>query len=131
MCQNSMSQELSGLRARVADLLCHTSGIDDIKLGAFVMAAEGTSPDLPPCEPGQHPKLARLIHLAAGAPLVHRPGTAMIYCNFGYNLLGDIVRRVSGQPFWQFVRSRLFEPLGMKDSHLVLPPTLRATGVPS
>ena len=49
----------------------------------------------------------------------------MLYSNFGYNLLGDIVRRVSGQPFWQFARSRLFEPLGMKDSHFVLPPALR------
>jgi len=48
----------------------------------------------------------------------------MLYSNFGYNLLGDIVRRVSGQPFWQFVRSRIFEPLGMADSHLVLPPPL-------
>ena len=49
----------------------------------------------------------------------------MIYSNFGFNLLGDIVRRVSGQPFWQFVRSRIFEPLGMLDSHFVLPPELR------
>ena len=49
----------------------------------------------------------------------------MLYSNFGYQLLADIVRRVSGQPFWQFVRSRLFEPLGMHDSHFVLPPELR------
>jgi CubicO group peptidase (beta-lactamase class C family) len=49
----------------------------------------------------------------------------MLYSTFGYNLLGDIVRRVSGQPFWQFVRSRIFEPLGMADSHFVLPPALR------
>jgi CubicO group peptidase (beta-lactamase class C family) len=49
----------------------------------------------------------------------------MIYSNFGYVLLGDIVRRVSGLPFWQFVRSRLFEPLGMHDSYFVLPPEFR------
>ena len=49
----------------------------------------------------------------------------MLYSNFAYQLLGDIVRRVSGQPFWQFARSRLFEPLGMRDTHYTLPPELR------
>ena len=111
--------------ARVADLLCHTSGIDDLALDAFREAAAERAPDLPPPAPGQHPSLNRSIRLAAGAPLARRPGSAMLYSNFGYNLLGDIVRRVSGQPFWQFVRSRIFEPLGMADSHLVLPPPLR------
>ena len=111
--------------ARVADLLCHTSGIDDLALDAFREAAAERAPDLPLPAPGQHPSLNRSICLAAGAPLACRPGSAMLYSNFGYNLLGDIVRRVSGQPFWQFVRSRIFEPLGMADSHLVLPPPLR------
>jgi serine-type D-Ala-D-Ala carboxypeptidase len=111
--------------ARVADLLCHTSGIDDLKLGDFIAAAAERSPELPPPGPGQHPVLNKRIRLAAGGPLARRPGTAMLYSNFGYLLLGDIVRRVSGQPFWQFVRSRLFEPLGMNDSYFVLPPELR------
>jgi CubicO group peptidase (beta-lactamase class C family) len=111
--------------ARVADLLCHTSGIDDLKLSEFIAAAAQRSPELAPPAPGQHPVLSTRIQLAAGAPLVRRPGTAMLYSNFGYNLLGDIVRRVSGVPFWQFVRSRLFEPMGMHDSYFVLPPELR------
>jgi len=111
--------------AKVADLLCHTAGYDEIDLGAFVGAAGRRAGDLPPPAPGQHATINRTIRLAAGAPLSRRPGTAMVYSNFGYNLLGDIVRRVSGQPFWQFVRSRLFEPLGMRDSYLVLPPALR------
>ena len=113
----------------VADLLCHTSGIDDLELGTFIDAAAGRSPELPPGAPGQHPTLGKRIHLAAGAPLARRPGAALLYSNFGYQLLGDIVRRVSGQPFWQFVRTRLFEPLGMRDSHFVLPPELRGRRV--
>jgi len=115
--------------SRVADLLCHTSGIDDLELSAFIEAAARRSPELPPAAPGQHPALGKKIHLAAGAPLARRPGTAMLYSNFGYQLLGDIVRRVSGQPFWQFVRARLFEPLGMRDSYFVLPPELRSRRV--
>ncbi len=110
---------------RVADLLCHTSGFDDLELINFVAAAAQRSPELPPPGPGQHPVLNQRIRLAAGAPLARRPGTAMLYSNFGYNLLGDIVRRVSGRPYWQFARSRLFEPLGMHDSYFVLPPELR------
>jgi serine-type D-Ala-D-Ala carboxypeptidase len=111
--------------AKVANLLCHTAGIDDFELGAFIDAAAKRKPDVPPPAPGQNPRLNTRIRLAAGAPLASRPGSACVYSNAGYNLLGDIVRRVSGQPFWQFVRSRLFEPLGMHDSYFVLPPALR------
>ena len=111
--------------ARVADLLCHTSGIDDLKLGDFIAAAAQRSSELPPPAPGQHPVINQRIRLSAGAPLERRPGTAMLYSNFAYLLLGDVVRRASGVPFWQFVRSRLFEPLGMHDSYFVLPPELR------
>jgi serine-type D-Ala-D-Ala carboxypeptidase len=111
--------------ARVADLLCHTSCIDDAALGPIIEAAAEPAPDLPPPAPGQYPMLDRVIRLAASAPLARRPGSAMLYSNFGYTLLGDIIRRVSGQPFWQFVQSRIFKPLGMHDSHFVLPPALR------
>jgi CubicO group peptidase (beta-lactamase class C family) len=111
--------------ARVADLLCHSSGLDDLNLGAFIAEAGRKSPKIPSPAPGQHPTLSKRIHLAAGAPLAQRPGTGMLYSNFGYNLLGDIVRRVSGQPFWRFVQSRIFDPLGMYDSHFALPPEMR------
>lgn len=111
--------------ASVADLLRHTAGIDDLTLGPWRVEREKQSPDLPGPGAGQHPALNRLIRLGAGAPLVRRPGTAMIYCNTGYLLLSDIVRRVSGRAFWQFAHDRLFEPLGMTDSHFVLPEGLR------
>ena len=113
-------------RSGVADLLCHTSGYDDLAVATFVDAAAQKSPDLPPAAPGQHPSLNRRIRLAAGSSLARRPGSVMLYSNFAYNLLGDIVRRVSGQPFWQFVqRSRLFEPLGHARHLLRFPPALR------
>ncbi|HSL72226.1 MAG TPA: serine hydrolase domain-containing protein, partial [Longimicrobiales bacterium] len=41
------------------------------------------------------------------------PGTEYSYSNSGYNLLAVIVERVSGMPFAEFTRKRLFEPLGM------------------
>jgi CubicO group peptidase (beta-lactamase class C family) len=41
------------------------------------------------------------------------PGTYWSYCNTGYNLAAIIVSRVSGMPFAEFCRARIFEPLGM------------------
>ena len=45
------------------------------------------------------------------------PGSAYAYSNTGYNLLAEIVRRVSGQSFREFTDARIFRPLGMHDSH--------------
>ena len=118
--------EVQGLSdATVADLLQHTSGIDDLTVINFARESGKRSAKSPPPVPGRHPMTDKLIRLAAGAPLARPPGAAMLYSNIGYQLLGDIVRRVSGQPFWQFAQSRLFEPLGMLDSQFVLPPSLR------
>ncbi len=38
------------------------------------------------------------------------------YSNTGYQLLAEIIARVSGQPFPEFLRSRIFQPLGMDDT---------------
>ena len=42
------------------------------------------------------------------------PGTYWSYSNTGYNLAAIIVSRVSGRPFAEFCRLRIFEPLGMR-----------------
>lgn len=45
------------------------------------------------------------------------PGSAHLYCNTGYTLAGEVVKRVSGQPFPEFCHERIFEPLGMSRTH--------------
>ncbi len=55
-------------------------------------------------------------------PFVEQPGAAFVY---GYNtdILGCVVEKVSGIPLDEFVRTKITEPLGMKDTHFFLPPT--------
>jgi len=45
------------------------------------------------------------------------PGEKHVYCNTGYTLLAQIVKRVSGQSFREFTTTRIFEPLGMPSTH--------------
>ncbi len=45
------------------------------------------------------------------------PGSRFEYSNSGYVLLAEVVSAVSGQPFSEFTRERIFEPLGMERSH--------------
>lgn len=45
-----------------------------------------------------------------------RPGTVYLYSDINFEILGEIVRRVSGQPFDRYCHDHIFAPLGMKDS---------------
>jgi CubicO group peptidase (beta-lactamase class C family) len=49
----------------------------------------------------------------------------MSYCNYGYVMLGEIVRRVSGMSLDTFARERIFAPLGMTDTFYVVPESVR------
>ena len=48
-------------------------------------------------------------------PLAHAPGTKWNY-SVSTDVLGLLVERVSGMPFAEFLRTRIFEPLGMRDT---------------
>jgi CubicO group peptidase (beta-lactamase class C family) len=45
------------------------------------------------------------------------PGAEHLYTNTGYNLLAQIVAKVSGLSFSEWTRKNIFEPLGMHDTH--------------
>ncbi len=48
-------------------------------------------------------------------PLLAQPGERWLY-NTGASVLGVLIARAAGQPFGEFLRSRVFAPLGMQDS---------------
>lgn len=56
----------------------------------------------------------------ATLPLHHNPGEAFTYSE-GLDVLGYFIEVVSGMPFDQFLRQRLFDPLGMDDTWFYLP----------
>ncbi|MFL5386030.1 MAG: serine hydrolase [Longimicrobiaceae bacterium] len=98
-----------GRTVTVDHLLTHTSGIRDWT-GMLPLAEEGTA-------------VLPLILRQRG--LDFAPGTEWSYSSSGFELAKEIVARVSGMPFAEFARRRLFEPLGMKSSAYV-PDILRA-----
>ncbi len=51
-------------------------------------------------------------------PLMFEPGTDQAYSNAGYVLLGAIIEKASGKSYFQNVRERIVEPLGLKNTHL-------------
>ena len=102
----------------IRDLLRHTSGItynwnDDLgpmyeKAGVAsgLLAYDGTIGD-------------SVKHLG-GLPLLFNPGDRFEY-SLGVDVLGRLVEVVSGMPLDEFFRSRIFEPLGMKDTYFFPP----------
>ncbi|HXM94845.1 MAG TPA: serine hydrolase domain-containing protein, partial [Candidatus Dormibacteraeota bacterium] len=64
--------------------------------------------------------LSDLVPAFASKPLAFEPGSKWKYCQSGILTLGRIVEIVSGVPFEVFLRKRIFDPLGMKDTTFYL-----------
>ncbi|HMG75767.1 MAG TPA: serine hydrolase domain-containing protein [Pyrinomonadaceae bacterium] len=54
--------------------------------------------------------------MRAGIPFSNAPGTAYEYSNYGFAILGQVVTRVSGRPYAEYVRDEILKPLGMNSS---------------
>jgi CubicO group peptidase (beta-lactamase class C family) len=54
--------------------------------------------------------------LASGPSFAWAPGTRFEYSNLGYAILGRVITAVTGRPYPEFVRDRLFRPLGLTSS---------------
>ncbi|MFJ7218672.1 serine hydrolase domain-containing protein [Amycolatopsis sp. NPDC098790] len=94
-----------GARITVRMLLDQTSGMAD---SAF--------PDLKLAQPHT---LAEAVTRLRDAPLASEPGTEFHYHNPNYEVAARIVEVVAGQPFAEYLRTRLFAPLGMTSSTTV------------
>ena len=85
----------------IRHLLTHTSGL--------VREAPGFNPLKVQSD-------ADVIKTAYGVPLVFKTGDKWQYCNVGYFSLAEIIHKVSGKPWGDFLTERVFAPLGMNST---------------
>jgi len=92
----------------IRDLLTHTSGLVSGPISTAEAAKLGRKPT---------DTLADYIPRLASVPLEFQPGSRWSYSpGAGFDTLGRIVEIVSGQTFDVFLKQRIFDPLGMKDT---------------
>ncbi len=46
------------------------------------------------------------------------PGSASVYCNFGYAILGEVIAKTTRLPYEDYMRSQVFAPLGIADARI-------------
>jgi CubicO group peptidase (beta-lactamase class C family) len=96
----------------IRDLLTHTNGL----------MTGGIGSKAGPPRPAPGDTLASYVPRLAAAPLDFQPGTQWAYSGLaGPDTLSRIVEIVSGQPYDEFLRTRIFQPLGMQDTFFYPP----------
>ena len=110
----------------VQQLLTHTSGYDRETTPLQVAEVLDAGLDLPPCPADQHPALHASLQALLQVGPAKKPGAQMTYANENYELLGEIVRRVSGMSFSDFLVERIIRPLGMDGVRVGLDPAIES-----
>jgi CubicO group peptidase (beta-lactamase class C family) len=104
---------------KIVDLATHTSGLTyGFMMRTGVDAAYRHAKVVDRQTPGG---LQGMIDQLARIPLDFSPGTAWNY-SVSIDVLGYLVEKLSGMSFGEFLRTRLFEPLGMNDTAFSVPP---------
>jgi CubicO group peptidase (beta-lactamase class C family) len=108
-----------GKGVTIRRLLYHTSGItnynNDPTMADEMLELSDT--------PGNAELLAVL---SIEHDLDYRPGNKYDYSNTGYDVLGLVIERLSGQSYADFIQERIFDPLGMSHSFVIPNPKKRA-----
>ena len=84
------------------NLMSHTSGYEDYAPQDYTIP-EWTKPS----------SAEKIVHEWATKPLDFAPGTQYQYSNTNFNIVGLIVQKVAGQPFWSFLKSHVLDPAGL------------------
>jgi len=95
-----------GDKITVENLLTHTAGIFNYTNDAAFMKSEAAKPL----------SLEHLIGLFKNKSLDFQPGEKFNYSNSGYILLGYIIEKLTGRPYFRVVKENIFQPLHMDHS---------------
>jgi CubicO group peptidase (beta-lactamase class C family) len=99
----------------MGELMSHTAG--------FTYGFFGSTPVdkmYQEAQPLSAPNLQDFIGRMAKLPLVYQPGEGWVY-SVSVDIQGYLVEKLSGKPFGDFLRERIFLPLGMKDTGFYVP----------
>ena len=96
--------------ATIRHLLTHTSGIPDYNVEEFFSSVLENEKRIIPCG-----EIINYMRKREDEP-VGAPGEKFCYSDIGYTLLANAVEKCSGVRFEDFLKKRIFEPAGMKDS---------------
>lgn len=105
----------------IRDLLTHTSGIGYAQIGSpqakamYAKAGVYSQIGMPMLS------LKEQVMKIAALPLEHQPGERFTY-GLNTDVLGYLVEVLSGESLANFMHTRIFDPLGMKDTWFYLPP---------
>ncbi|MBG9390326.1 beta-lactamase family protein [Caenimonas sp. DR4.4] len=102
----------------VHDLLRHTAGFTYEFLGSSAVQRKYESADIT----NRSRTNAEFCKVLAALPLAHQPGSCWEYSR-ATDVLGAVVEVVDGRPLGESLRRRIFDPLGMKDTHFATPPS--------
>ena len=104
----------------IKDLLTHTSGLGYAQIGSkeanAIYAKNNITAGLGVRDRSLLSAMTRLGEM----PLMHQPGEKFTY-GLNSDVLGCLVEIISGVSLDEFFRTRIFEPLGMKDTYFNLP----------
>jgi uncharacterized protein YbbC (DUF1343 family)/CubicO group peptidase (beta-lactamase class C family) len=104
-------------------------GKSDITVRDLLTHFSGLRPDLELMPPWTGYETG--IRMALADKPTFPPGQRFVYSDINFELLGEIVRRVSGQTLDEFVRDQVWTPLGMRETMFRPPASLRGRIAPT
>ena len=107
-------------QATIRDLLTHTSGLGYAQIGSKEANAIYAKNNITAGLDVHNDNLADAMSRLGKLPLMHQPGEKFTY-GLNVDVLGDLVEIWSGMSLDYFLRTRIFEPLGMVDTYFNLP----------
>jgi CubicO group peptidase (beta-lactamase class C family) len=98
----------SGCKITIDNLIHHTSGLRDWP-GTLALAGWQMDDVI---------SFEQIMNMTfSQQDLNFMPGSEYTYCNTGYNILAELVHRVSGKSFREWMNINIFQPLGMLNTH--------------
>lgn len=104
----------------IRDLLTHTSGIGYAQIGSKESNAIYAKNNITAGLGTSRTSLAEDIQKLGALPLMHNPGEKFTY-GLNTDVLGYLIEVVSGTTLDNFLRTKIFEPLGMVDTYFNVP----------